>query len=584
MLSNIHRMRTLPLMEIPEGLPAMVEGSWRRCLETHRLSPDFTRRADVLSYGELRETLDQEERLIRSATPEIDRLFRRLAPDACSVSLASAQGVKLLYRCDPYHMDDLKRTGVLPGSIWAEDMQGTNGIGTCLLERRPLSIVGNEHFNRALSGITCSVAPIFVSHGVLAGVLNITALRGIDSQAVRLLNDVVTRSARRIEAHLFQLRNAGYRLIRLSADGDFSDPATLSLVALDDAGQIVDFTPDAPVMLRRAADELPQTRLDQIIEPDAVHGVRCEPVLPAGVGHLRMAALNQTAAAISDHQPPVTSGSEAALSDPRLDEIMQQALGLARRQLPLMLRGETGTGKTTLALRLARLVSGDFLMLEGGAADDITRLKLDTLRVRPSCALILDQIDEMSVPMQRSLVQVLEGAQRPLITVTSSAKDLQPELAGLRPDLVHRLNGATFILPPLRSTPEPEKVFLRTLAEEARLAGRAAPHISDEALAVLRCHHWPGNLRELHFALRRAIALAGDTVTVANLPDRLIELSETHDVLARSKSETARIETALCYHKGNVMETARYLGISRATLYRKLQSSSLRSASIPRTI
>ncbi|MFC3058439.1 sigma-54-dependent Fis family transcriptional regulator [Paenirhodobacter populi] len=571
MLSDIHRMRTLPLTEIPEGLPAMVEGSWRRCLGTHRLSPDFTRRADVLSYGELRETLDQEELLIRSATAEIDRLFRRLAPDACTVSLASAQGVKLLFRCDPYHMDDLKRAGVLPGSIWVEDMQGTNGIGTCLLERRPLSIVGDEHFNRALSGITCTVAPIFGSHGLLAGVLNISSLDKIGAQAVRLLSDVVNRSARRIETQLFQRRNSGHRLVSLSADGDFADAAALSMLALDDFGLIVDFTHDAPMMLRRTADELRTARLDQIVEPDAVHGVRSEPVTPAGAGHLRMAALSQAAAAISDHGPAAPPESEAPLSDPRLDEILQQALGLALRQLPLMLTGETGTGKTTLALRLARLVSGDFLMLEGGAADEITRLKLDTLRARPSCTLVLDQIDEMSIPMQRSLVQVLEGAQHPLITITSSAKNLQPELAGLRPDLIHRLNGAAFTLPPLRSTPEPEKVILRALAEEARLAGRAAPHISGEALAILSCHHWPGNLRELHFALRRAIALAENTVTVANLPARLIELSETHDVLARSKYETARIETALRYHKGNVMETARYLGISRATLYRKMQ-------------
>ncbi|NPD14984.1 sigma-54-dependent Fis family transcriptional regulator [Xinfangfangia sp. D13-10-4-6] len=571
MLSHIHRLRALSTVEGARGLPALVEGSWRRCLETHRLLPDFARRADVLSYGELRETLDQEELLIRSATAEIDRLFRRLAADACTVSLASAQGVKLLFRCDPYHMDDLNRAGVLPGSVWAEDMQGTNGIGTCLLERRPLSIVGDEHFNRVLSDITCTVAPIFGSNGQLAGVLNISSLGRIGAQAVRLLSDVVNRSARRIETQLFQRRNSGHRLVSLSADGDFADAAALSMLALDDSGQIVDFTHDAPVMLRRAADQLPMARLDQIVEPDVVHGVWSEPMTPAEAGHLRVAAPSQTTVAISGHQPVATPGSEATLSDPRLDEILHQALDLARRQLPLMLIGETGTGKTTLALRLARLVSGDFLMLEGGAADDVTRLKLDTLRARPGFALVLDQIDEMSVPMQRSLVQVLEGAQRPLITVTSSAKDLQPELAGLRPDLVHRLNGAAFILPPLRSTPEPEKVFLRALAEEARLAGRAAPHISSEALAILCCHHWPGNLRELHFALRRAIALAGDTVTVAHLPTQLIELSETHDVLARSKAETARIETALRYHKGNVMETARYLGVSRATLYRKMQ-------------
>ncbi|MDZ4394795.1 helix-turn-helix domain-containing protein, partial [Cypionkella sp.] len=83
-------------------------------------------------------------------------------------------------------------------------------------------------------------------------------------------------------------------------------------------------------------------------------------------------------------------------------------------------------------------------------------------------------------------------------------------------------------------------------------------------------------LRELRNALRHAVILAQDQVELADLPASFADAAGLHDLQARSQAEAARIEAALRHHGGNVAETARYLGMSRATLYRKIQISQVR--------
>jgi transcriptional regulator of acetoin/glycerol metabolism len=107
---------------------------------------------------------------------------------------------------------------------------------------------------------------------------------------------------------------------------------------------------------------------------------------------------------------------------------------------------------------------------------------------------------------------------------------------------------------------------------ESRELGRAEVRLSDEARLVMLNYHWPGNVREMRNAIRHSVVLAeGKVVDLEHLPEDMVSQLAKTDLTARSKSQASRIEAALRHNGGNVSLTARYLGVSRATLYRKIQ-------------
>ena len=131
-----------------------VRGSWLRSLAEHHLDPDRVRDPDVLSYSELVEHRAPVEELSALCLPEIDRLLHRVMEHAEVVMLSDAQGVVIQYRSTATSVNKYTGLRVLPGSIWTEDRQGTNGVGLCLREQRPLSVVQDEHFSSKLASLS----------------------------------------------------------------------------------------------------------------------------------------------------------------------------------------------------------------------------------------------------------------------------------------------------------------------------------------------------------------------------------------------------------------------------------------------
>ncbi len=142
-------------------LPDVVEQSWKRCLSDYNLLPDAVPRANVLSHSEIRLQMEVREEFMRIAEPEIERLFRQLADSEYLVSLAAPGGAMVLFRCDYQYLSELAGSGVIPGSIWSEDQQGTNGVGTCLRVGKPVTIAGTQHYGSAIQRLTCLTAPVF---------------------------------------------------------------------------------------------------------------------------------------------------------------------------------------------------------------------------------------------------------------------------------------------------------------------------------------------------------------------------------------------------------------------------------------
>jgi transcriptional regulator of acetoin/glycerol metabolism len=157
---------------------------------------------------------------LRVAQANLDRLFLAVGGEGCSVLLADRDGVVVDRRgasCDDSTFDSW---GLWTGAVWSEKFEGTNGIGTCLVEHRPLTIDRDQHFFPRNVLLSCTTAPIFDEHGDLAAAIDVSSCRADLTRGFQnLIGMVVADAARAIEAENFRLAFPEARIL-LAPTGD----------------------------------------------------------------------------------------------------------------------------------------------------------------------------------------------------------------------------------------------------------------------------------------------------------------------------------------------------------------------------
>jgi transcriptional regulator of acetoin/glycerol metabolism len=180
--------------------------SWRRSLSTHKLDPAEFRPPRRITDTQLKEARQALEPLIRVADAVLDRLFNAIGGAGCCIVLADGNGVPIAWRGAAADDKTFEAWGVWPGAIWSEESEGTNGIGTCIVEQRPLTIHGTQHFFARNTLMSCTAAPIFDHQGKLAAVLDVSCCRtDLIEDFVPLISIAVSDAARRIEAENFRI-------------------------------------------------------------------------------------------------------------------------------------------------------------------------------------------------------------------------------------------------------------------------------------------------------------------------------------------------------------------------------------------
>jgi transcriptional regulator of acetoin/glycerol metabolism len=585
-------------------LPDVVEQSWKRCLSDYNLLPDAVPRANVLSHSEIRLQMEVREEFMRIAEPEIERLFRQLADSEYLVSLAAPGGAMVLFRCDYQYLSELAGSGVIPGSIWSEDQQGTNGVGTCLRVGKPVTIAGTQHYGSAIQRLTCLTAPVLGRNGVIESVVNVTTARHADDRVNRMVQSIVERSARRIENGYFGRQNRRNLMLRILENGVVSDIAEEGRLALDENGRILEGSSFSARLLGQPVNDLVGQWAEDLFEMDqALSAIRPDtPLSLTYRGRSLQAVLSLPDVPRRSQRSQIMSPvaaidlrtidlAEEAL---RINPILSQALDRARRLLsiglPLVIMGESGVGKTAFATAVARSCFGEdsqIVFIDCASLESAVDLA-GVLQRRLSgqrCCLLIDRIDEMDDSRQTALLALLENDRQAgangigVIVISTQDLDSLVECNRIRPDLMHRLNGGQVSLPPLRSVPDLDATILDLFRIERSALGKPQLEMDEDTRLLLTHYHWPGNLRELRNTLRHAVALAdGKQVGLEHLPENIVDKIARKDLTARSQSEASKIEAALRYNRGNVSLTARYLGVSRATLYRKIQIQKARGS------
>lgn len=246
--------------------------SWRRSLIHHKIDPAERPEPQRMTAAEILARREASGLLVQVASPLLDRLARAAGDAGCAVLLTDAGGLILDERVRAGDADYFHGVGLITGTDWSEGAEGTNGIGTCAAEGRPVIVYRDQHFRASNIGLSCMGAPIFGAQGELAGVIDVSSARADMTEGyARLVALTVQDAAQRIESDLFRASYEGARI--LSTGGGESGPQGVMLLAIDRDDLIVGATRAARRTLGIQAESLGRLPAADLLEGDAQSGL-----------------------------------------------------------------------------------------------------------------------------------------------------------------------------------------------------------------------------------------------------------------------------------------------------------------------
>jgi sigma-54 dependent transcriptional regulator, acetoin dehydrogenase operon transcriptional activator AcoR len=524
---------------------------------------------------------ETDSRLVHAARPVLDRLASALAGIPMSVILTDAHGCVLERRAgEPSLNKHLDLILLAPGFSYAEEFVGTNGIGTAIELRRPSRVFGSEHFSERLQSMSCAGTPIRnVLNGRLEGVIDLTSWRG---NANPLMQALSQEAAAEIEELLVQQRSER-ELALLREFLAVTRRTAKAVLALSDDIVMTNDAADRSldradhVILRERVSDLSvtnDTASDVVLSRGQAVRLRCRPVSsPTGRAG---AVVEITAGEVSARHRGITRSP----ADPLPDVAGQSAAWIeacrhvethCRERSWLLVIGESGVGKLALIEAAhrrwypgRRLTVLECVDLAEGVETWAARLLPDDLEG----TIILRHLDQLSAEGLRQLDAVLQtfSPSGPWIVGTvHSDCEVERQLGKL---LYHFAESTP--LPPLRHRIE-DVVSLVAMLLQRHTPGRSVT-VAPEAMQNLLRGAWPGNVAELEQALRSALARRHNRqITAADLPESCLATSRR--VLTEWECiERDAIVRALRESGGDKIKGAARLGISRATIYRKIRT------------
>ncbi|WP_168428429.1 sigma-54-dependent Fis family transcriptional regulator [Erwinia amylovora] len=602
-----------------------IRDSWLRCVELHRLEPSRMQEAHILPWAQLREHRQRIEEFRCIARHVLKALYQQIVPAGYVVLLTDAQGVVVDFLGDDTGDNGLRRAGLFPGAQWSEAFMGTCAVGTALSTGRALTVHRGDHFDAMHIALTCSAVPLFDSRGQLIAVLDISALSSPQPKSSQQLAlQLAQLAAQQIEnAWLMHCHRADW-VLKLSPSYPFDEVCADYQIAFDTAGRVTGFNPRARRMLEQELADCPSiyhgrstllgTPIDQLFSTSidnlpqwlsAANASQRTLVLCSSGSVLHASARQpdgrggqQTSAAARSLPAPL-----AALcgGDADLQQQLQRAARLLNTRLHLLVHGETGSGKEYFAKAFhqsgergnqpfiavncaaipAELIESElFGHLPGSFSGAGSKGRRGLIQEADGGTLFLDEIGDMPLTMQTRLLRVLAeqevlpvGASRPVavnirvISASHHALERLVEQGRFRADLFYRLQGAQISLPPLRRRSDLDWLIGNMLDAQVQL--------SPAARQRLHQHAWPGNLRELSNVLAYATAMCErGRIEVVDLPDNVGEPALSPHSLCEQpelSQDALRIIQHLRAARWNHSAAARQMGISRMTLYRRMQ-------------
>src|SRR4029077_16056421 len=202
-----HAQHVCSVAEGAAPLPGVEEvfSSWQRSATKYGVDPVDNKAPRVLTSDELKHLREPLGKLIFSAQEEIDQLYKVVREAGYVVLFCDSSGVAVEHRGEDAQASRFEYWGTWLGGVWSEEVEGTNGIGTCIVEERPVTVHRSQHFRSRHINLSCSGAPVFGADGRLIAVLDVSAIDPELSERAHALTGALTvRSAHAIEERFFR--------------------------------------------------------------------------------------------------------------------------------------------------------------------------------------------------------------------------------------------------------------------------------------------------------------------------------------------------------------------------------------------
>ena len=593
-----------------------VVASW---LRSQQLGIDpIGRSAPMVATGAaIRLLRERHAELLAAAGSVFAQAAPMLSGSRSMMLLTNPDGIILDVIGDPFTLEQGEDIHLAPGGDWRESAIGTNGIGTALATARPAQVHATEHFCDGIKAWTCAASPVFEpGTGAMLGVIDIS---GPPSTYQRNNLSLAVATARQIEMALAErAMQERMRLLEICLDR-ISDADVAGMVAIDRRGRLVHRTGRVPSLVAMG-QRVPGLDDGSSVEGWAERlpeGLRAEWFTPVTVGGRAIGAMlvvptrarphpAHNVATATDPFRQIIGGSRAIL------EIVARAKRLVGKQVPVLIHGETGVGKELFARAIHGEASDQrpFIVFNCGAvAKELLGAELfghvrgaftgaaaegraGRFELANGGTLCLDEIGELPLELQPLLLRVLEdgiitrlGDGNPrrvntrLLCMTNRNLPAEVEAGRFRRDLYYRISVTTVEPPPLRDRAGDVEMLIAHF-NEILSARHAVPmrRFGPEVMRLIDAYHWPGNVRELRNMVETQLLMAeSPDVSVdelaAEMPQaaRQASLAPITGLVNLSDAEHAIILDALKRSDGNLAAAARALGVSRSTLYRKLE-------------
>jgi transcriptional regulator of acetoin/glycerol metabolism len=610
---------------LPQEVSSVIIKSWQRCWE-RQLSFEKVVKNEILTSSQLRERLDTQDRLMNAANNALPFLERYLKGKRYIILLCDRDGYILKAAGDLSFLTKAQTVHLSAGATWREDVKGTNAIGTSLEERRPVQVIGWEHYVRENHFLNCWATPICDTNGELIGVLDISGETG--GKDDRLM-EIVIMGGKIIEQNLqvLELQNN----FRFCQEGIKMAGEMLreGFVTINRHGEISNINETGSWLLGKKREE--------------VIGRPASEVFRSGKGllirenkHSLSLQVDNPGLTINSRFSHVTDehgsflGTVGVLQPGGLQKERSETFWIGRSELTrkvfahaakaamtlstVLILGESGTGKEVLARYIHSISDrkkGPFVAINcaaipatlieselfGYAEGSFTGAKKGgqpgKFEQAQDGTIFFDEIGDMPLHIQASLLRVLQEREvyrlgdtktrkvnARIVAATNKELKTLMDAGKFRLDLYYRLKVVTLVLPPLRH--RKEDIFDLApyfVVKASSTQCKRPPAVSDEVYARLLAYDWPGNIRELENCVESMVAMSdGVLLTEEDLPGEIrgTVREEVQDEPVLDRQTRQAILQVLSQTGGKIAPTARILGIGRTTLYRKLREYNIR--------
>jgi transcriptional regulator of acetoin/glycerol metabolism len=622
-----------------ELLRSEILSSWERSLK-FGVNPFQKQVNESLDDADLILHQEKHVHLLENARPSMKYLAQSMQGTETIITLSDSNGLILDMYGDHTILNKALKINFLPGAVWNEEVAGTNAIGTVIKTKVPIQILFTEHFCSGWHDWICAAAPILNPlTGELLGVLDVSGKwKNAHPHTLGLAIVKAKNIANSIEKTIFDhgLQQNPFLVAALSsfddgillADGKknvlkinarlqslLNGMKPVHLAHYPEIEALVDLVLKGEEMFVEQEISLPYETQRFIC---SVHPVMMDQYHPIGAVVRLRKSIPKLQTKESDNRHiirPVSSirytfdhmiGSSAAFL-----KVVDKARKAASLPTTLFLSGETGTGKELFAQAIhnasdrrdmpfvaincgaipSELIESELFGYEAGAFTGAkAKGNPGKFELAQGGTIFLDEIGEMPPNVQVHLLRVLEervvtriGGHRPipidLRVVAATHKNLMEAVqqGTFREDLLFRLRVIELRLPALRERsediPQLVKCFLQQLSGHY---GKSDVQVHPETMEILQTYSWPGNIRELKNVMEQALFnMEGDTLLPCDLPPELVE-----GIVQKGGSEKDQLLAAIRAVEGSITQAAERLGISRATMYRKMKQWGITAESI----